>query len=629
MKKKFTAILLTVLMLTVFALSGCGVDGTYTENKLDTVHEFETFSTDYDLVKSGNTSYALIYPAQTDNFLRQAVSEAQYFFKDATGISIDAYADDEENLPAKFISIGNTSKLASSGINANLTELGDSGYRIEVIDGNVYLIGNRIGSLNAVYEFLHQQFGFEIYARDEIYIDQGVIDKKLLGMKIRDIPDIEYRAASTGEIMQDFEYMRRMRMNSFSDVWIPVNSGEAWHNFFDYVPVNQYSEKHPEWFSNDMHQLCFSRDPDGLLEVVLESTKKSILARPDVDNISFTQMDGAYWCECTKCVESKNKYNGAESAVYIQFTKRLAKEIKKWNEEVCPDRNIIISIFAYQRTSIPPVISDGKGGYKLIDDTVEFESNMAIFYAPISMNYYYDYSDPVNATAKDYFEKWKVLTDKIYVWQYCTNFMDFLQPFNTFNSMQGIYQEQVKAGTVYIFDQHQHTQNVPCDWGRMKMYLQSKLQWDSQRNIDELVDAYMKNYFRDAAEPMREMYDFYNEYFAYLAAEKGYVGDLVATTSVVNTTMWPYNTVQKFLSYTDRAFEAILPIKSVDPALYTKLYDRINLETISYRYLTYELYPSMFTSSALEDYKNRLYGDCLSLGLSNYSEGSGIGSYFA
>lgn len=628
MKKRLNAFVFAILILAVCLFAACNTEPTHVDDDIITTHEIKTFETDYDLVNNGNIDYAIVYPKETDSFLRLAVTELSYFFKDATGVVINSYTDDAENIPSKIISLGNTSQLKSSGIETNLSELGDSGYRIETVGANVYLIGNRIGTLNAAYEFLHHQFGFKLYAKDEIAIAQGVTSKKLVGMTIKDIPDIEYRAASTGEVMIDFEYMRRLRMNSFSDVWIDINGGEAWHNFFNYVSPATYYEDHPNWFSPDQKQLCLSQDPEGLREVVIAEMKKNILARPDVDNITFTQQDGAYWCECKKCTESKNKYNGSEAAVYIQFVKEVAKEIKVWNKEVCPERSIIISIFAYQRTSIPPVVSDGKGGYKLIDDTVKFEDNMAIFYAPISMNYYYDYSAEENKTAKDYFEKWKVITDKIYVWQYSTNFMDFLQPFNTFNSMQGIYKEQVKAGTLYIFDQHQHVQNVACDWSRLKMYLQSELQWDCKQNQEELVVDFMDNYFRDAAVPMKEMYDFYNQYFAYLAAEKNYVGDLVATTTVVNTDMWPYQTVKKFLSYTDTAFEKILPLKNVDPALYKKLHDRINLETISYRYLMFQLYPGYFTSEALKEFKDSLYSDCLTLGISMFSEGSDIGSYF-
>ena len=98
---------------------------------------------------------------------------------------------------------------------------------------------------------------------------------------------------------------------------------------------------------------------------------------------------------------------------------------------------------------------------------------------------------------------------------------------------------------------------------------------------------------------MREMFDFYRTWFAYLVDEfelkMSYVPDSVLSTK----NAWPYNTLKKMLSYIDEAYKTIEPLKKVDPTTYELLHNRINLESIAYRYLRLYIHSGMFT---LEEY---------------------------
>ena len=623
--KRILAVALCLAML--FSAAACKEDNpnpddgnqptaTDARRKFDTVHDFSSTVSDYDFIKDGQTEYVLVRPAEESTTINDAVSEFNFFFEMATGFRMPVVNDTGLTYTedAKYISVGKTTLLEQAGIALDLDELGDGGYVIITKGRSVFLAGGQFGDIWSVYEFLRQHFNLRVYTKDEILIDTDVTDEKLINFNVKDIPDVEYRVANYGEALNNAAFGRRMRMMTFSDVWI-----NTWHNFFQYVPKDRYQADHPDWYSLDGMQLCFTRDPDGLLEAVLETMKQWIDGNPNRSNLTFTAEDYNVWCTCESCQASKEKY-GANSACYVQFVNRVAKEIKKWLDEERGGRKMNIAIFAYHQTTDAPCVSDGNGGWKPVDDSVILEDNIVLFYAPIFANYYYDFYHPMNKTFGETLDKWSVLADTIYMWTYSTNFSEYFLPFDTFNSMQGLIQFGVEHNNHYIFDQGQHTNAVAPDWGRLKLYLNSRLEWDCQLDMNELIDDFFENYFKAAAEPMKNIFDKYRTYYAYLAENFGVRGSVQSVSAIKNSNCWPLGTLNSFLEDFDKAYASIEYLKDVDEDLYDTLYDRICLESITFRYLKYSLYPSAFSAAEYDAWREQIRLDCIRIGVSNFSE---------
>ena len=597
------------------------VKATVTPNEFGTTHVKYAKESEIKLVENGKCDYVIVYDAdETDELIKDfAVSEMQYFFEEATGIKLRATDDSKAKYSAssKYISIGNTSVADAAGV-APSGLLTINGVQIVTKDQSVFLQGGgRFGTLYSVYEFLKQQFGYEQYAVDEFKIDRGVTDCNLKFMRVFDLPDFEWRLGNNGEYWYGTEFPSRMRMQKIDDIWIKLG-GEPWHNYMGTIPKDVYQAEHPDWYSPDGQQLCLTRDVAGLSEEVFRRMKIYIEANPYLSNITFTQMDVNVWCTCPSCTAMREQY-GVNSASNIKFINIVARKVKEWLAQEHPDRQLTICIFAYHAVEEAPamynIVTDE---YEPIDDSVVLEDNVALFYAPIFANYYYGCDHPQNEKLDTTMKKWQALTDKIYLWIYSNYFGDYLMPYDSMTSMQEKYIYARENNVRYLFDQEQHNQAVGTSWFRLKEYLSSRLAWDVHANPQELTRDFFDHYFQQAAPAMNEYYDEFITYFAYLAEHMGYSGNI--GEYIVTTRHFPQGVPKKWLGIIDKAFDAIEPLKAEDPELYTQLYDRILLETLTLRYVDLTLYESTYTPEEFKQKYQSFVADSLRLGLTNWNE---------
>ena len=206
---------------------------------------------------------------------------------------------------------------------------------------------------------------------------------------------------------------------------------------------------------------------------------------------------------------------------------------------------------------------------------------------------------------------------------YGANFQDYLLPFDNFSSMQPNYQYAYENGAIYLFDQMQWNNVSGTDWYRLKQYLSSQLLWNVQLDVPHLIEEWFENYFKDAAPEMKRLFDEERAWFAHLAEEDPTSVGSINTKKLLNAQYWPKNLLEGWLDAIDEAYAAIEEYKSEDPALYTKLYDRICQESISFRYLLVTLYPDSFDDLAAE--KASLKADCFRLGVTRSAEFQQVG----
>ncbi len=603
------------------------------------LHERTVTETNIDLVKGGATDYVIVTAEnETNEAVKFAVEELRQNFYAATGIDLKVKKDSaitySEN--AKILSIGETSCLQQAGITLDKKELGRDGYIVQTKGSAVFMVGaSGDGTIYAVYGWLKEQLGYEYYAIDEMAIEKDVTDEKLLNVTLKERPDFDYRLTNFGEAWFDNTIARRTRFTPSGSVWVDfegvvdgVKSSVAYHTSFNIVSPDIYNNAedeenyHPDWYAPDGKQLCFSRDPENLAKVVVERITEALDEYPDRNILTFTQQDHNTWCNCETCTESLEQY-GTNSAVYILFMNRIAEGVTKWVEENYPGREVLLAMFAYQQTEDAPVVKKGNE-YVPVDEKLRLHENVALFYCPIFAEYYYDFNAEQNVNVADTLDKWCVLAKTIFTWIYGANFQVYLAPHNNFNSMQNNYRFLYDRGTKYIFDQHQYNQVAGTDWYRLKAYLSSNLQWKIDSNQEELINNFFTNYYKDASSVMKQLFDEENTWFAYLAERYGYSGKVSYTTSnFVIEEYWPKGLLENWLGLIDEAYEKIEHYQQTDPALYEKLRDRINLESITFRYMQIQLYKLLYSENDSQMMIKTFKEDCLALGITQYKEGIG------
>ena len=165
-------------------------DMVVSSDKYDTTHVYEAQLSDKDLVKDGKSEYAIVYPENNQNeWVDLAVEELQNFFYQATGIMLPVMKDSEAKNAGrnKVLSLDSTVYVTEEN-KEQAGVLNDSGFIIRTEGDAVIILGNgNYGTLYGVYEFLHIQFGYKIYAIDEIVIETGVDNKKLYDFNVTDI----------------------------------------------------------------------------------------------------------------------------------------------------------------------------------------------------------------------------------------------------------------------------------------------------------------------------------------------------------------------------------------------------------------------------------------------------------
>lgn len=598
--EKTVSVIMT--MCFCFGLFACNCEDkskAQEQNKSNEALSREYEDTDTYLIKNNTTEYELIYPQGMEfgSYLYEAVSYIQKYFYEASGIEIPTKSDNnvEYSADSKYISLGKTTLFEKAGKAYDVSDLKRSGFIMDTVGSTVFLYGGVYGVLYAAQEFLHAQFGLEFYAIDEIKLDKGNYDRKLKNYKnLVTKADLDVRYSESHEVSRVPEVAHIYRMQTLDEIMLPaVGNGGIWHNFLGVFDKDIYLQQHPEWYSNG--QLNLSIDVDGMTDVLVGQWKEYMKdCRETSIAFTFTAADTNTWSNAESSVKLFEKY-GVYSAEYIKFMNVAARKFNAWMKENHPEKNIKYCIFAYQTTTEPPV-KEENGKYVPIDDSVVLEENVTLFFSTSRASMYYAIREEENKTFFDLLNRWKAVTKEqpIYFWTFAVNYGNPFVPLDLSHSMQDNLQwMKDSGGEMFLYgmgsdltwNPEKNQTGMGMNWQRLKTWLLSKLSWDVYADQDALTNEFFTEYYKAAAEPMQR---FYNEeclWFAHLAETTNLSFKYLTTDAIKKKENWPYALLIRWLQYINDAYENIAVYQRSDPSLYAKLKERINLESLSIRYL--------------------------------------------
>lgn len=633
--KRILAMSLAITLAAV-SLTGCSnktqTQGSVREQEKRNVKQ-ELVFTEFDFLKAGASEYVILTsdaPTANETF---AAEELQLFIEEASGAKLDIQKEGETQAD-KYLSVGETKAAEAAGVNPAYDELLNNGFVIQTVEDDCYLKGySDIGTRNAVYEFLSLCFDYECYAADEICM-VATKDLKLPAFELSVKPSFEWREANNGDLIRNATASYRMRFNQNEEIFV---TGHLTHNSMTIVNPLVYdytSEEYKDWYSETLAvnplsgtgemlpaQLCYSNADmekvyiENLLKL-LETSKGSVMLMGMEDNVE--------WCTCEKCTASKEQY-GTNSAVIIKFANRVQEAVNQWFKEEHPDREPTkLIFFAYYETVMPPVTYDEKTDtYKAIDESVMLHEDLGIMYAPIGATYAYPLTDTRNAEAEKAIRGWNALTDNVYTWVYSLHPSHAFIMIDTFEVMQDNYKFLLENGTTFIFDQTDHYQETgSSSWSSAKAYVMSKLQWNVNLNMEELLDDFFANYFDKAGDTMQALFNTEREWLVHVYQDLGASGKI--SDDLSSPDYWSYPMLIEALEQIEQAYDDIEEYQDTDPERYQKLYDRITMESLQFRYILIGNYGTNYDAAELLNMKNLFKHDFERLNITSYAENKDI-----
>lgn len=495
------------------------------------------------ICKNNLSDYGLVY----DENIKASVYGAKQlnkYVERCCGFIFSKY-DGNKN----FISIGYNVKSKSLIDGADKTTLKRSGLRITFRDGNVYIYGGSdTGTVYGVFEFLERYLGVKFLTSvDEVTpkAESIVVEEK----NVECNPCFPQRDCATFSFMVNPDYVLKRRFESantpdheeagiITNAWF--NEIPNTHNSHYFVPRDKYLKSHPEMFSTPKPgserkfadcdrvggshiECCYSNGvtDDGKLDeslevsvvkVVADSLYNYIVNNPNKKYFMFGRQDnGGAQCYCPRCVQKRERYGG-EAGTMIIFLNVVIDLVEKRliAEGKTPDFNVVT--FAYLSTLKAPVDEN----LQPIDSLIIPHERLHIRYATLGANSAYGYTDPrQDKKILDSVIGWTNVTKNVMFYDYPVNYIENLYFFPIYLHLAEDIRFFNKVGMSYVMYEEAFgsTQGYHIE---MDSYVMSKLFWNPERDIYEIMKEYIDNYYGIAAPYVYEyrckMLEFYKDF---------------------------------------------------------------------------------------------------------------------
>lgn len=649
----------------------------YVDDEL-VLHDRTITPSDRVFIKDGVTDYIII-AGTDDSRALEGISLLRAQLASATGANVPVFYDVDQDLmideqtmanreivftpESKYIVLSHEALEQEASVQWRAdVNLEYSGFMIQTMGDSVFMKVNSIyGYQKVVQAFLKQVIGYEWYAADTIvYTKDG---STMPDMNIVEKPDFDlvWQSGYMGSSQSLASPMTHVQNFAFS------RPGEFCHNSLTYIPVSNF-EAHRDWFAYEASamplQLCYTAhgnkaEYDAMLQLAYEGVMKTLNEDQTAVSITFTRQDVYGNCVCDTCKAIQNSFNDSLAATYMFFVNDLdtliQAELQRQADEAGTEkRDVTVLFFAYREVQNAPVFG-ADGDYtvpslqyvenddgsktnileyngeiielpfnRTYENGLECNENVGCFYAPIDAIYEESFYHSVNKDVKETFEKWGLLTDRLYCWIYDTNFVEYVMPYNSYDSIPDTLRFLKSAGGTFLFNQGARENEMYTGFGSLRTYLTYTLSNEVNLDAGVLTDKWFKNYFREAEPYMRKFHNQLVAHMEWLQVEYPaiFYGDRRANTE--NPEYWPYQMLQGWLKLCDQAFQAIKKYETSDPELYQALWRHITAETITPRYLICEYYAAgYYTPAKAYEFRTKFMEDCNTIGFKQHHEGEG------
>lgn len=422
-----------------------------------------------------------------------AATDLQAVLQEVTGAEIPIRACSEVARDARQIVVGSSARLAELMPDVELDQVGADGIVIRTVGDALVLAGPRPrGTLYAVYTFLEDQVGCRWWTPTESTIPRKP-SLSIPSLAVTYAPKLKSREAYYRDAFEG-KFSARQKLNGHSARVDEALGGKISfhgfvHTFYPLLPPATYFQKHPDWYSlingkrtHDRAQLCLTNDAmrAEMVRVVLQQLAKD----PGAKLVSISQNDWHNPCQCEKC-KAVVAEEGSEAGPLLRFVNAVAAEVEK----KFPD--VWVETLAYQYTRKAPL-------------KVRPRANVVVRLCSIECSFVQSLEKGAqNEPFRSDIEAWSKIAPRLFVWDYVTNFSNYLVPHPNLRVLAPNVRFFVDHNVVGLFEQGDSQSGVG-DFVRLRAWLLAHLMWNPDLDENALIDEFLVGYYGPAAPHLRQ-----------------------------------------------------------------------------------------------------------------------------
>jgi hypothetical protein len=413
------------------------------------------------IVKNSASDYEIIVASNASQSQYNSALVLQSYIDKISGVNINIVDESTQTSEKHKIYVG-----SSEVVSSNSAEIS-----IKVVEKDLVISGGSDAAIqNAVYEFLESYLGCKWYSPEVEDIPSLKQIKIAAGLNYAYTPELTTRTVHSRLFYENPAFANKHKVTTLAfPNYVP--NGRV-HTFQRFMPEEKYFKEHPEYFAlrdgkRLPTQLCLTNK--DVYRIVRDSVASFFKQSPESSVISVSQNDNQQYCQDALC-KKIDEEEGGPSGTMIRFVNKIAKEF--------PDKQI--STLAYQYTRKP-------------SKTIP-EKNVLITLCSIEC----DRSAAITDNCPDFaldLKGWGALTDNIRIWDYTTQFTNFLAPFPNLHTLQPNLLLFRNNNAKWVFEQHSHN---PSELFELRSYITAKLLWDPENSVEELITEFTNGYYKEA-----------------------------------------------------------------------------------------------------------------------------------
>jgi hypothetical protein len=210
-------------------------------------------------------------------------------------------------------------------------------------------------------------------------------------------------------------------------------------------------------------------------------------AEEDPRIISVSQNDWHGRCQCEQCAAMESR-EGSPAGPLLYFVNAVAEEIEK------EFPNVLVETLAYQYTRAAPRHIKPRRNVLIRLCTIECSFSQPLATGPHNSSFHAD------------MEQWSAIAPQLYVWNYVTNFSNFLLPHPNMRSLADDIRFFVDQKTIGLFEQGD-AYSTTGDFIRLRAWVLAHLMWAPALDQEQLIREFLEGYYGAAAPHLSDYLD--------------------------------------------------------------------------------------------------------------------------